>query len=230
MTIKMNRDTVSVWIQGNVWAGNIRAMLASSTRFDFKPANTILAADMILYTGGADVSPSLYGETILNLSYTDFDRDRRDKDCFDVARKSGKFQVGICRGSQFLNVMNGGTLWQDVTNHTGCQHIVQDVLTQKSFVVSSTHHQQSILNPDGNSGVKLLAWAEEADRKISAKGGWRKASGRPSLDVEAFWYPKNRCLGVQWHPEIGPNECTELFFDYVERFKDDVTNFDRQVG
>lgn len=227
----MNKDpAISVWIQGNCGAGMMRAMLASCKTLRFKPANTILAADMVLYTGGADVSPSLYNETILGCSFVDFERDRSDMDCFTVARRSNKFQVGICRGSQFLNVMNGGSLWQDVDGHAGKNHLVQDVASEEFFEVSSTHHQQIILNTEQAVGPKLLAWADESTRKISAKGGWRKDSGRPSVDVEAYWYPHSRCLGVQWHPEFGPRECTDLFFKYIHKYINDVSEVEKLAG
>jgi gamma-glutamyl-gamma-aminobutyrate hydrolase PuuD len=228
VTINMNREdtAISVWIQGP-GAGSMRAMLASCKTLKFKPANTVLASDMVLYTGGSDVSPSLYNETILGCSFVDFARDRDDSDCFTVARRSNKFQVGICRGSQFLNVMNGGQLWQDVDGHAGKNHLVQDILSDKTYMVSSTHHQQIILNTELAVRPKLLAWAEESERKLSAKGCWRKESGRPSTDVEAYWYPHSRCLGVQWHPEFGPRECTDLFFSYIEKYYNEVEHVEQ---
>lgn len=229
---KMSKRTVKVWIQGTCFAGSIRTMLAMNKDYNFRPADSIATADMILYTGGADVNPFLYGERKLDCTYADTRQDRADGDAYLEGKKHGILHVGICRGAQILNVLNGGTMWQDVSNHAGQPHLVEDVISKKTFLVSSMHHQGIILNPK----AKLLAFCEEADRKISATGGWSAKSGKPSIDVEAFWYPETRSLGVQWHPEVGPKDCVDLFFSYVTKYLDDKSQtgieeeVDRAVG
>lgn len=213
--MKRNRQLVNTFIQGNCFAGSIRAMLAANDTFEFRPAKDVTSADMILYTGGSDINPALYGENKLDCTWVDTNQDKEDGLVYHEGKKLGKFQVGICRGAQLLNVLNGGSMWQDVNNHGGREHLVQDVLTKKTYLVSSLHHQGIILNPQKS---QLLAFCEESTRKISAKGAWREESGRPSTDVEAFYYPETRSLGVQWHPECGPRDCINLFFNYIERY------------
>lgn len=225
------RRLVKVWIQGSCFSGSIRTMLAANQVIEYRPAKSIQDADMILYTGGADVNPILYGENKLDVTSCDSRQDKADGDTYLEAKKLGKFQVGICRGAQLLNVMNGGILWQDVNHHAGRNHNVTDVITKKTFEVSSLHHQAVVLTGKG----KLLAWTELSDRKLSSKGAWTAKSGKMSLDVEAFFYPETRSLGVQWHPELGPKPCIDLFFDYIERFIDrgDIElekEVDRAVG
>jgi putative glutamine amidotransferase len=210
----MKVNMLRVWIQGP-GGGDIRAMLAAYPAIAFKAAPSICQSDMVLYTGGSDVNPMLYGQEKMDGTYCDLQRDRRDQDCFIEARKHNKFQVGICRGSQFLNVMCGGELWQDVNNHAGKDHLIADLLSKQTFIASSTHHQQAIIGPKG----VLLAHADEATKKRNTKGQWVKGLSGESVDVEAFWYPNHRCLGVQWHPEWGPKGCTEVFFEYLERYR-----------
>lgn len=205
-----NQLPIRVWIQGSVWRGNIVTMLLNRKDMRFRQAESLAESDIVLYTGGADVTPELYGENKLQVTSNDEDRDRRDQKAFNEAKSKEIMQVGICRGSQFLNVMNGGTLWQDVNNHT-MPHWVKDELSGKRFMASSTHHQASRLSPKG----RLLAFTEQSSRKTSAKGGWVDSSGMPSPDVEAFWYPETKSLGVQWHPEIGPQPCVDVFFEYL---------------
>lgn len=205
---------VSVWIQGNTSAGDIRAMLLGYKGIKFSPAKTIEGADMVLYTGGADVNPRLYGEDRIPGTSCSEAQDQDDLACWSVARRGNKLQVGICRGSQFLNVMNGGKLYQDVDNH--CRtHYVRDLATGKRFLASSTHHQQSILT----SNAVLLADANESTKKFTSKGGWHIDSKVPTVDVEAYWYPDSRSLGCQFHPEYGPKSCEDMFFEYVEKYR-----------
>lgn len=216
--LEIQNETVLTWIQGDCAAGDIRAMLSLYSRLDFRRAESVETATMIVYTGGADVNPSLYGEKNVFSSFSE-SRDQADIRCWLLARQMKKFQVGICRGSQFLNVMNGGKMWQDVTHHAGRSHLVKDVLSDDYIEVSSFHHQQSVLNSRG----KLLAWCEESDKKASEKTLWKKSGvGSSSTDVEAFWYPDSRSLGVQWHPEWGPKPCVDLFFKYIEKFRNEV--------
>jgi len=66
----------------------------------------------VVFTGGADVSPFMYGEKKLSVTCNDEHRDEQEKLFFERYTKVPK--VGICRGGQFLNVMNGGKMWQHV--------------------------------------------------------------------------------------------------------------------
>jgi gamma-glutamyl-gamma-aminobutyrate hydrolase PuuD len=72
-------------------------------------------ADLIQFTGGADVSPMLYGEPKHPRTYCDPNRDQHEANIF--WNNIDKPKAGICRGGQFLNVMSGGSMWQDVDNH-----------------------------------------------------------------------------------------------------------------
>ncbi len=206
-------ELIRVWIQGQVGAGMIRAMLAGyEGSYRFRPSQNIYTADMILYTGGADVDPQLYNEQPLPVTHYSPKRDEEDMTCYKIARRANKFQVGICRGSQFLNVMNGGKMWQDVDNHTN-EHLIEDCQTKEVFAASSTHHQQIILGRT----AQLLAFCQESTQKTSYGKYWSIDLG-PSVDVEAYWYHESHCLGVQWHPEYGPKECRDQFFKYIEKF------------
>ena len=221
MSVVMNKDLMKVFVSGDCYAQDIVVMLLKydgPTRF--KRATTLEQADMILYTGGADVSPKFYGEKAISGTHVDEGRDSFDLMIFREARKRNLLQVGICRGSQFLNVVNGGKLWQDINNHAGKSHLVLDCLSKKSIVVNSLHHQGIILHQD----AYMLAYAEESTNKTSEEGRWAcldTHKNRNEKDVEAFWYSKNRCLGVQWHPELpsASSECVDKFFEYIEKYK-----------
>src|SRR5687768_16963203 len=72
--------------------------------------------DLICFTGGEDVTPSLYGEVKHPLTYNNPERDKHEVEYFN--QFIGIPKVGICRGGQFLNVMSGGKLHQHILGHT----------------------------------------------------------------------------------------------------------------
>ena len=71
--------------------------------------------DGILFTGGHDISPSIYGEEPLpQLEDVSEQRDRLELLVLKKAMELHKPIFGICRGIQFLNAALGGTLYQDI--------------------------------------------------------------------------------------------------------------------
>jgi len=110
----------------------------------------IEGADLIQFTGGEDVSPCLYGQKKHPKTRNNLERDKREAIIFGLAIKNNIPMAGICRGGQFLNVMCGGELWQDVDGHAkGGTHEVIDLITGDSFRATSTHHQMMTKGPNG---------------------------------------------------------------------------------
>ena len=72
--------------------------------------------DGVIFTGGPDVDPAWYGEETLKGGKVEIDtlRNRSDSLLARAALASGKPIMAICRGSQLMNVMLGGTLYQDI--------------------------------------------------------------------------------------------------------------------
>lgn len=62
-------------------------------------------ADLLQFTGGEDVTPALYGEGKHPTTDNNPDRDAFESDVYHYYIDKPK--AGICRGGQFLNVMNG---------------------------------------------------------------------------------------------------------------------------
>ena len=134
--------------------------------------------DLVVFTGGTDVNPKLYGETPLPTTQMDNnDRDRREQAVYTRALFLELPMVGICRGAQFLNVMNNGKLRQHIEKHTACTHALYANGISIGEVLGD--HHQSML-PAGEH--QILSTSEDG------------------VVEEVFW-PLTRCLGVQWHPE-----------------------------
>lgn len=156
-------------------------------------------ADICVFTGGPDIDPQLYGQTpIPEINTLSPVRDQEDLEAW--AGSSHCLRVGICRGAQFLNVMNGGSLWQHVDNH-GSPHFVEDIETNQKIWVTSTHHQQMIPGPDA---VKI-AVAYCSTWKKNSVTEWKKQRldlGDPNRqDWEVLWYQDTLSFCFQPHPE-----------------------------
>lgn len=184
-------------------------------------------ADIVCFTGGADVSPGLYGEERHPTTMINEKRDAWEKVCFLRAEK--KLKVGICRGGQFLNVMNGGSLWQDVDCHaiSGEHPLMYETFigerstVQRSVMVTSTHHQMMI--PSIKNGAKVWAWAGLSTKKSSgirmANKQWLFVEPKTGhqTDAEIVFYPRTKSLCFQPHPEYNSRSTHDLFFTCVER-------------
>lgn len=186
-------------------------------------AKDIKSADLIQFVGGADVHPRFYGEKQHPETSTNLERDLQEKKFFRLGVFLGKPMAGICRGGQFLNVMNGGKLWQHVNKHAiQGTHPITDVFTKETFQATSTHHQLMRHNPA--TGV-VIGVAHEAtlkermspfSNKLSIIGKSRDGSDR---DEEIVFYRGTKCFCFQPHPEYqGHKDLTERYFDYIEDY------------
>lgn len=170
-------------------------------------------ADIICFTGGEDVDPSMYKEKAIEGTYFNPRRDNYEAFIYGEALALRKPMIGICRGSQFLNVMNDGKLWQDVNNHLGNHPVIDLRSGEIKPNMTSTHHQQMIPAKD----ALLLAAAELCTFKQSMSETLRRE--KPELDdIEALWYNDSLSLCFQPHPEFQHGECRNYFLDLVDEF------------
>lgn len=160
-------------------------------------ASTPDKADLVVFTGGDDVDPMLYGEIPHSTTRVNKDRDNRDLELYAHCLKNGIPMFGVCRGAQFLHVMQGGKLYQDVDNHYG-DHAMWDIRGKQQIgKVSSVHHQMVIPYKEG--GMEIIATSGVANNRW--KNPTDKVASKAMADVEAFFYRETCCFGVQGHPE-----------------------------
>lgn len=159
--------------------------------------------DGILFTGGEDISPLLFGEQpkreTIDISY---ERDRMEMELFRTAYKKGTPILGICRGLQLINVSLGGTLYQDIPSQVENSHghlssydvkggyhsisilkdtRLSDIFEEEKIFVNSQHHQSI---KDLADGLKINSIASDG-----------VVEGIELRSSERF------LLGVQFHPE-----------------------------
>jgi len=149
---------------------------------------------LIVFTGGSDVQPSFYKEPIGFHTYCDEDRDLQECKIFYKAKYLNIPMFGICRGSQFLCVMNGGKLIQHCTGHQRDHYIVLN--NKEKFLVSSAHHQMMI--PSKND--EIIGWAEPKLSDCYLDGNNKQIDY--DKEVEIVKFSDSKSYGVQFHPEI----------------------------
>jgi gamma-glutamyl-gamma-aminobutyrate hydrolase PuuD len=167
------------------------------------------AVALAVFTGGEDVDPSLYGKSKHRSTHSNIHRDNYEKEIFNLLREQNVPMAGICRGAQFLCVMAGGQLIQDVTGHAGYTHPLMVSMPDgnvKKVAVNSAHHQMQnpfVLDDDD---YELVGWCEDprskhyvydADTVVKVA----EADDNIKLEPDIVFYPKINALGAQYHPE-----------------------------
>lgn len=183
-------------------------------RFGMEIASSIESADIVLFTGGEDVSPELYGDKQHSRTWSNRNRDDQEIDLYREALAHKKAMVGICRGGQFLNVMNGGRMYQDVEGHTR-SHILYDLTSEEGkekVLVTSTHHQ--MMMPPKNAII--LANARQNGRREWYDGQHFRedVSGE---DTEVVYFQETNSLCFQPHPEYS-REVGDVFHPMAKMF------------
>ena len=160
-------------------------------------------ADIVMFTGGEDVDPSLYGCKKHRTTYSNIARDLYEKEIFSKVSEN-QLVIGFCRGSQFLTVMNGGLLVQNCTNHAiAYTHRITN--GNKIFDITSTHHQmQYPFNlPKKDYTVLYTCYGYRSDCYDGDKIDINLIlnCGEPEI---VLYHKKNmpKCLAIQGHPEM----------------------------
>ncbi len=189
--------------------------------------------DGVILSGGEDIDPQYFGEEHLpELGTVNAPRDTFDVLLIRTALRQGKPMLGICRGEQVLNVVLGGTLWQDIPSqipYSELHHRQEEpstVATQTitidpssrlaeilgvSEIAVNSHHHQAV--KDLAPGLVVTAYAED--------GVVEAYEGIPSAKDPYSQPFGNRILAVQFHPEAfaqaGDPTFLRIFQDLVRR-------------
>jgi putative glutamine amidotransferase len=156
----------------------------------------LAGADALVLSGSTtDVHPRTYGEAVdPRCVDPDLNRDLRDLAALRIALRDDIPIVGVCRGSQLLSVLFGGSLSQHVEHHEGDRpHPV------------ATASRSSARRALG-TGVEVVSDHHQAVRRLGR--GLRVTATAPDGMIEAVEVPGRRlALGLQWHPERGGGEA-----------------------
>jgi GMP synthase-like glutamine amidotransferase len=208
-----NKTGMSVYLSG--YAPRYSDMF---TRNGFNVVSLVQDADFVQFIGGADIDPSFYGEEKHPFTHVTANSDDRDLRSLKEAKIHSKPCVGICRGAQFLNAQAGGKLYQHVNNHSGSVgHQIKDLRSNQSIKVSSTHHQMMI--PGEGAVVVAVAYESTVREYMEGKSVVSLFRQSDEPDYEVVWYPGERFLCYQPHPEQSPeSQDVAYFLDLIDEF------------
>lgn len=162
--------------------------------------------DGISVPGGPDVNPALFGDT------TPYDEKLMcpPRDAFEVpliraALAADKPLLTICRGTQLLNVVLGGTLCMDVPSRTPRPGMAlwrhKDVLTTPAHPVE-VREGTLLARCMGGAGTYQVNSAHHCCVGRLGEGAVLAAEATDGVP-ECIELPGKRfCLGLQWHPEF----------------------------
>lgn len=160
--------------------------------------------DGLIVTGSAnDVYPKYYEEEPIEGKEYKFDEYPLVKNIVELFAKAHKPILGICAGIQEINVIFGGTLYQEIPNHhlkDQSKHKVK--LNNDSFLYEVYKENLIDVNSYHKQAIKDLA----PNFKITAI----------SEDGIIEGIEKNNIVAVQWHPEVLHD--MKLFRSFIEKF------------
>ncbi len=141
-----------------------------------------LKLDGLILSGGNTLAD--YADKTDPSENISIERDEYEKALLKVALSTDTPVLGVCRGLQLINVYYTGQL-KKVKGHAGTKHSL--------IPENSTHHFEipSEVNSYHNYGIP---------RKYLGKGLIPFAHDDDD-NIEAFYHPKDKVLGIMWHPE-----------------------------
>jgi putative glutamine amidotransferase len=159
-------------------------------------------ADGIILTGGEDINPLQYNDTI-NLAVCgdiNYNRDTLERKLFDFAMEYKIPLIGVCRGMQMMNVATGGTLYGDIPSEIGTNVIHrskkgashQIVITDTCSFIFPLECDTILVNSYHHQGLKKLP----NNLRVIAKS----FDGLPeAVAIKSSSHPF--MIAVQFHPE-----------------------------
>jgi putative glutamine amidotransferase len=157
--------------------------------------------DGLLFPGGDDVDPHIYGEEIHMLCGT---VNRQEDELWiegeHIAEEKGLPVLGICKGMQLVNVARGGSLYQDLSEFSS-EHLLHFQQQSRDYLIHKVSIRQDsmlskILDTDQiytNTMHHQCVKRAAADLKVTAYTSDSIPEAMESID--------GRILLVQWHPE-----------------------------
>jgi len=172
---------------------------------------TLGALDGLVFSGGSDLDPELYGQELHPETKGVLEeRDRAELTLLQAALERDMPVLAVCRGSQILNVGLGGDLVQHLPDvvgderhkHTPGAFADHDVTVEAGTRLGSLLGDQTPVKSHHHQGIGRIG------------EGLRVAAHAEDGTVEAVEDPGRRfALGVLWHPEAGDD--ARLFEELV---------------
>lgn len=162
--------------------------------------------DGIFLTGGVDIDPATYGETLHERSdKPDPARDWTEMLLIRWALADAKPILGVCRGAQVINVACGGTLYQHLPDMLPSFKHDYFPLPDSGFTRDYLAHEVRV-EPTSRTGrilgsdrVTVNSMHHQGIKRLA--GNLRATAFAPDGLIEGLESDRGFVVGVQWHPE-----------------------------
>lgn len=154
--------------------------------------------DGLVVIGGEDVPPAAYGqEPIPQTKAMSAERYEFESELIARWLESEKPLLGVCLGSQFVNIVAGGSLIQDIPTQADTKVVHSGRRPEHVIIVEPRSRLRKIL---GSERVVVNSFHHQANRDVGK--GFKVAARSEDGIIEALEMTGGRfCLLVQWHPE-----------------------------
>jgi putative glutamine amidotransferase len=167
--------------------------------------------DGLLFSGGSDLNPAVYGED-WHSGTSPIDPDRQSFESALIAEVERRRMpvLGVCLGSQVMNVHRGGSLHQflpDLSRDNPLEHrkVGPDLIRHSVKVDVSSQLGSAIGKPE----VSVNTYHKQAVNRLGK--GLKVIATAPDGVIEGFEDPSFPLFAaVQWHPERLTDEVEHL--------------------
>ena len=175
--------------------------------------------DGFILSGGGDINPMLYHEMPHpNLEEFHTALDRSQMLLTKEILQADKPLLAICRGIQLLNVVQGGTLWQDTSA------IDPPVMLHSQYGPRGDAFHTVDIKPDSilhsifGSQLQVNSFHHQCLKKLGAS--LKIIATAPDGVIEAVEMSGHRFVaGIQWHPEMlltASEQMLPLFRTFIQ--------------
>ncbi len=175
----------------------------------------IKSVDGLLFTGGGDINPDLYGGQTHETVYgVDDSRDRAEMELAQIVLDNHIPTLAICRGMQMFTIVLGGTLIEDISQNEikGVTHRLPE---RKPSTHTVTVDRSSMLYSILGTGETPIASVHH-QAVATLPPGTRAVAFAPDGIIEAIENDEyENLVAVQWHPELtaGEDPIQQSLFD-----------------
>jgi len=169
-------------------------------------ADVLRSVDGLVFSGGSDLDPKLFGDHTMHPDTYGIDHDR---DAFEIALARLAWDadipvLGICRGIQSLNVAFGGSLHQhvpDVSESIEHRQQVTGIVSYEPSHPVSIVEGSRVADVYGTTSVQTNSFHHQSLKDVADR--FTVVATSAEGIIEAVEAPGRTCFfALQWHPEM----------------------------
>ncbi len=169
--------------------------------------------DALVIVGGPDIPNDLYNGSNPDLVDEDVlhpTREAFDRAIFHAVKNRGKPILAICLGLQHINVIYGGTLYEDINTQMENPVYHGEFNGELGYHSVTIKKDSTIYRVIGTDTIEVASTHHQGIRALG--NGLRAVATSPDGLIEAIEDAKqgNAFIAVQWHPEMMPGNKNQI--------------------